>query len=122
MRIWKTGVLATLGLCALASDTLAEDFSDVISKTLRFQRAASESKLEIDNVDGSIRVEGYDGDEIIVRIDRRIWARNAEKMALAKEEVELDVYERSSGIVLYIDAPYRAPDGSINWQGQKKRG
>ena len=100
----------------------AEEEKDVIRKTLRFADANADNWLEIDNIHGSINVRGHSGDEVLVVVNRTIWGRSADKIEEAKEEIVLDVYERNDDITLFVDAPYRAPDGSINYRGSGRYG
>ncbi|MFQ5629088.1 MAG: DUF4097 domain-containing protein [bacterium] len=108
-------------LC-LTISVQAEEQKDEIRKTLRFTGSDQEKWLELDNINGSIEVTGYNGSEVQLVVSRTIWGRNRERIQLAKEEVVLEIREDGNTITLFVDAPYRQPDGSINYRGRRRYG
>ncbi|HEY5615231.1 MAG TPA: hypothetical protein VIL52_04350 [Bacteroidota bacterium] len=87
-----------------------------IRRTLKFTGTEAK-RIVLDNTDGSITVTGYDGDEIQLVVIKEIEAESRVKIQEAKEEVILEIKEEPNKIILYVDAPWRKSDGSINYRG-----
>ncbi|MCZ6821158.1 MAG: hypothetical protein O7G31_16950 [Calditrichaeota bacterium] len=113
-------VMLIVGL--VVSGLAKERHKEKIEKTIAFSSASDEKELIVDNIRGSIVVEGYDGDKVQMVVHKSISARNERKMQRAKEEVILDIEEKDNQVILYVDAPYREPNGSINYRGYRHYG
>jgi len=104
-------VSAALALAAGGRDRFGEDFpeavKDVVQKSLNFSNLSAGKSLSVDNVEGSIRVTGFDGSSIELEAARSIRARSKDDVELAKKEVELKISEKNNRIELYVDGPFR---------------
>jgi len=78
-----------------------------IQKTLRFADPAKPGQVIVDNLYGSIRVEGYNGRDVILVAHKAILARSKDRIDRAKEEVKLDIAEKGNTIDIYVDGPFR---------------
>jgi hypothetical protein len=94
--------------------------SQTIKKALPF--AGEGDKLVIvDNVFGSIKVEGYGGDEVRMTARKTIIARSDKYAKRAEERVTLEIYEQDDYIEFYVDGPFRDKrKHGIDWRGYKK--
>jgi len=90
---------------------------DTVKRTLKFGDASADHKLIVDNVNGSISVTGYDGSEIELVAYRKVKAESNSRLEEAKAEVTLDIKEESDRVLVYVDAPWRKQDGSVNYRG-----
>ena len=81
-----------------------------IERTLQFQDFSQPREVWVDNIFGSITVEGFDGEEVKLVVHKTIKARNNEKVQKAREEVKLDIKEEGNTIDLYVDGPFRCRD------------
>ncbi len=115
-RIAALLAIATLVLLARAAgDDLTE--KETIRKTLKFGATGESRRVLVDNINGSIRVTGYDGRDVELVAYRTIRAESSDKLQEAKEKVTLDTTEESDRILVYVDAPWRCADGSFNYRG-----
>src|SRR5688572_14415460 len=69
--------------------------------------AARGSRVEIDNVFGSIDIAVHDGPDVRVSITRTDKARSTEALEAGRREVTLEVTEETSLVRLYVDGPFR---------------
>jgi len=117
---------AALGLCLMGFHSgrrsLPVEEREAVERTFRFAERSVERELEVDNLDGSIVVAGHEGEEVELVVETHRRARSAEKLELARREVRLDTAQEGNRIRLYVDAPYRCPDGSVNYAGSERRG
>lgn len=109
-------------LLSLTSYASPKEVKEKIEKTLRFPNPAGEKEVIVDNINGSIAVEGYGGQEVQLIVHKTIFARSQERIELAKQKIRLEITEEDNTIELYVDAPYRQRDGSINHRGWRHYG
>lgn len=111
----KKTIIAVLVIGLLGAHGWAGDYKvtkkEEIRKNLKFQDPSRPGELLVDNIFGSIEVEGYNGKEVKLLIHKTIKARNQEKLENALEEVELDITEDGNTIDLYVDGPFRCQQG-----------
>lgn len=88
-----------------------------IKKTFKFATTSEPKKVVVDNMDGFIDVVGYDGDEVQLVAHKEICAESDGKIKEAKADVTLEIKEEANKIVFYVDAPWRGPNGSMNYRG-----
>lgn len=93
-----------------------------IERTLGFSNPSAKKTVVVDNVNGSIHVEGYAGSEVQLVVHKKVYAETTEKLATAKRKITLDISEEDNTIVLYVDAPYRRRDGGVNHRGWRYYG
>jgi hypothetical protein len=98
-------------------EKLKVEEKEKIERTLRFQDLSQSKEVWVDNIFGSITVEGFDGQAVELVVYKTIKARNKEKIQKAREEVKLDIKEESNTIDLYVDGPFRDRD-----EGGRHRG
>ncbi len=96
----KLFLFAALIPLAFSFEQLEE--KETITKTLPAAR-----ELDIDNVNGSIHVTGYNGSDIRLEAHRRIRADDAQKMEEAKRDVKLDINQTGDTLKVYVDGPFR---------------
>ena len=119
-RILVAGVLT---LVAVPTASRSQDVreKEEIRKTLKFT-GSEQRRIYVDNTDGAIDVVGYDGNDVELVVHREIRAESKNKIEEAKRDVTLDIKEEPSKILLYVDAPWRRSDGSINYRGYRYYG
>jgi len=109
----KAAHLTTL-LCFLAFGVNAQSWKvekkEEIRQTLKFSNPTGAKAVEVDNLNGSITVVGYDGNEVQLLAHKTIFARTSEKVQEALEDVTLDITEKNNTIQLYVDGPFRCRD------------
>jgi hypothetical protein len=105
-----SAIVLLIGIIAAAEDFRFEE-KEEIQKTLKFKDPAKPKELQVDNIFGSIEVEGFSGEEVKLIAHKTIKARNTEKIQKAKEEVKLEINEEGNTIDLYVDGPFRCAEG-----------
>jgi len=101
----------------------AVERSDTIRKVYRFGMGEGERLVIVDNVFGSIHVDGYDGDEVRMSAKKKIVARSDRHAAEAEEEVTLEIFEDEDRIEFYVDGPFRdRGKRGFSWRGYDREG
>lgn len=97
--------------------------NDVIEKVYRFGAGGGDRLVIVDNVFGSIKIEGYHGDEVRMTAHKTVIARSDKYAAKAEESVTLEIFEQEDCIEFYVDGPFRdRRRHGCNWRGYKKEG
>ena len=95
----------TLWVGTACTKAQKKEFTENISKEVPLGNS-TENTLVIKNVFGSINVQGYDGDKVMVAVKRTIKAKTQEDLELGKKELQLVVTADSDRVILRPDAPY----------------
>jgi hypothetical protein len=79
----------------------AQSFTDKIVKELTFEKPSPNNTLIIGNINGSVTVKGYEGNKIMVEVERTIKAKTNEKLELGKKEIQLGIKDLSDSLIVY---------------------
>lgn len=82
-----------------------KEFKEVIKKELSYENSGSDRMLEVQNLNGSITLEGYDGDIVLVEVEKIISARNTNDLELGKKEIGVKVLHADGKLIVYPDVP-----------------
>jgi len=88
-------------ICITRLTASAQTFTEKITKEFSFEKKGMENTLLVANLNGSVKVTGYDGDKILVEVTRTIKAKTPERLEKGKEEINLGVMDRADTILLY---------------------
>lgn len=106
-------LLVCLPLTAPAAEV---EQNETIQKTYLLE-AAAPKKIIVDNVNGSIQVTGYAGNEVRLVAHKRLRAESPEAADQARREVKLDISQDANTVRFYVDGPFRCRDGGIHIHG-----
>jgi len=95
-------VLAGAGLCFAQFSASAQEFKQHISKQFTQQKGV----VAIYNTFGSINVEGYSGDKVIMEIDETISADDQSTLEQGKKEFKMGFDQKQDTVMAYIAEPY----------------
>jgi DUF4097 and DUF4098 domain-containing protein YvlB len=105
--------ILTFALPALADRWKVSDQAD-IRQSFELRDTSKPTRLEVDNVNGSIEVVGEDRKDVQLVALRRTKARSEEALAQANQEVQLDIEANEGGVVLFVDGPFRCGKNCMN--------
>lgn len=108
--------LLCLLLLVPAAHCFQKEDRQEITKTLKFQNPSGEHRVLIDNIQGSIAVEGYDGTDVELVAVRTTRYESDERLKEANEDVTLATKENRDRIDVVVEVPWRNRwDGWDNW-------
>lgn len=64
------------------------------------------SVLAVYNIDGFIKVEGYDGNKVLIEIDKTISGKTNEIVEEGKREFKLEFEQKTDSVIAYIIEPW----------------
>jgi hypothetical protein len=104
------GLLLTCMPLAAAAEV---EQNETIQKTYALSGAAPK-KVVVDNVNGSIHVTGYAGNEIRLVAHKRLRADSSETAEQARRDVKLDISQDGNTVRFYVDGPFRCRNGGVH--------
>ena len=101
MKTVKMSILS-LALCS-GFVMSSQEFEETIKKELQFASSSAKNVLHVQNVNGSIDIEGYSGNTILVEVKKVVRAKNQEYLEEGKQEIGVSVEEQGNQIYVYLD-------------------
>jgi len=82
-----------------------KEFKETIKKELAYETGGTDRMLEVQNLNGSITVEGYDGDVVLLEVEKTISAGNTKDLELGKREIGVKFIQEGNKIIVYPQVP-----------------
>lgn len=80
--------------------------TETIKKELQFSTASPDNILVLDNVYGSIDVEGYNGSTIQIEVIKTVSADTQEDLQQGMKEIGIKSAAKDDAVYVYLDSPY----------------
>lgn len=100
---------------------IAQIHNEKITKELTFEKKSPANTLMIFNINGDVKVEGYNGDKIIIEVDKMIRAKTDARLAAGKEEIQLGVMDRADTLMLYVGGVCNEFGKAMRGQGNGRK-
>jgi hypothetical protein len=107
-------LLMGMGIVCTLTPANAREFKEHLTKEFTVSNEAG-SILYIYNISGFIKVEGYDGNKVLLEMDKTITADNDKDIETGKKEFRLAFEQKSDTVLVYIAEPYDSRPHR-NWQ------
>ncbi len=85
------------------SSVFSQSFTEKITRELSFEKKGVDNALMIANINGSITITGYEGDNVLVEVTRTIKAKTQERLEKGKTQIKLGILDRADTIILYTE-------------------
>jgi hypothetical protein len=108
-------LLMGTGIVCAITDANAREFKEHISKEFKLSADPAGSILFIYNISGFIKVEGYEGNKVMLEMDKTITADDDKTLETGKKEFRLAFDQKADTIMDYIAEPYDSRPHR-NWQ------
>jgi hypothetical protein len=106
-------LLLWLPSCSLQAQNRQD--TEQIKRELTLTGAAQNSTFALYNISGSVTVQGYDGQTIVVEATKTIRADNAQNLAQGKKEAQLGFIQRHDSVVVYLQGPQDSRPRRNSW-------
>jgi DUF4097 and DUF4098 domain-containing protein YvlB len=96
-------------LLLLAGVTLAvqaQSQKETIKKTGSFQGAAANRVLSVENIQGDVVVEAYNGDQVVLEAGKTITAKDQADVVQGMRDLQVKMVEAGDSIYVYLEAPF----------------
>ncbi|MBT1705663.1 hypothetical protein [Chryseosolibacter indicus] len=109
-------LIVFIGLMVLKSASIAQTHTEKINRELSFEKQSAANAIVIANINGSIKVEGYDGQKVLVEVIKSVSAKTEARLEKGKQQLQLGVIDRADTLVLYVE------DGCNSFGKANRRG
>jgi DUF4097 and DUF4098 domain-containing protein YvlB len=92
-----------IGLGMAATSVLAQTHTEKITREFSFEKSSPDNALLIANMNGDVKVIGYEGTKIQVEIMRTISGKTQARLEEGKTAIQLGVIDDVDSLVLYIE-------------------
>lgn len=86
-----------------------------ISRQFTLQKAAASTVVGIYNLFGSVKVEGYNGDKVMIEVDQTISGKTNDDVEQGKKEFKLEFQQNADTIMAYIGYPWNTKPHPRGW-------
>ncbi|GAA4033198.1 hypothetical protein GCM10022409_16900 [Hymenobacter glaciei] len=97
---------ATLWLFSAPLRAQAQEATEKITKEFTVQGDASRQVLAVYNLFGSVAVEGYAGNKVLLEVTKTVTAPDDTLLEAGKKEVQLAFVQRNDSIIAYTTGPH----------------
>src|SRR5882672_7654602 len=80
----------------------AQSYTDKITRELKFEKSSASNTFILANINGSVKVQGYDGDKILIEAERTIKAKTEARLEQGKKEMQLMQIDRLDTLIVYV--------------------
>ena len=91
------------GLLLAGFATQAQTFTEAIKKELSFEKKSEANALMLFNISGDVKVIGYEGDKILIEVERKIIGKTQARLELGKKEIQLGILDRADTLIVYTE-------------------
>lgn len=98
----KTKIIIIIGLATMQFCN-AQTFTDKITKELSFEKKGTENAVMVANINGDVKVTGYEGDKVILEVTRTITAKTQQRLEQGKKELQLGAIDRADTLIFYTE-------------------
>ncbi|MGB0523145.1 MAG: DUF4097 family beta strand repeat-containing protein [Flammeovirgaceae bacterium] len=107
----KKSVLKIVGLALFflvynLIQAYAQKHEESFNRMAKFSENAKKRVFVLENVNGHVTVEGYQGNDVKMEIDKRITGDSDSDVEEGKRDIKFVVEEKGDTIYVYIDSPY----------------
>lgn len=92
-----------LCLGMIGTHVLAQTHTEKITKELSFEKSSPDNALMIANINGDVKVVGYEGTKILVEVTKTISGKTQSRLEEGKAAIKLGMIDEADSIVLYVD-------------------
>lgn len=98
--------LAALACSGLTGTAFAQKLTENINQTVSFNTPNGPHVLFVQNVQGDVKVEGYNGDKVELTAAKTITANNKADAEKGRREVQLKTEASGDTVYVYLEAPF----------------
>jgi len=91
--------------CVVTTSLFAQSHSEKITKEFSFEKKGSQNAIMVFNINGDVKVTGYNGDKILVEVEKIIRAKTDARLESGKAGIQLGITDRADTIMLYMEGP-----------------
>lgn len=96
-------IIQLTGLLLAVLTAQAQTFTETIKKELSFEKKSEANALMLFNISGDVKVMGYEGDKILIEVEKKIIGKTQARLELGKSEIQLGILDRADTLIMYTE-------------------
>ena len=88
---------------SISMGVLAQNFTEKITRELKFEKKSAMNAVMVANINGNVKVQGYDGDKILLEVTKTITGKTDERLEKGKNEIQLGVIDRADTLIFFVE-------------------
>ena len=105
MKQLVIGALLSATIMVSSATAQKKEFREEIKIEISFETDDSNNLLLVQNINGSISVEGYNGNKVQIVVEKIVTAKSTEKLELGKKEISLETLSEGIEIIARVKGP-----------------
>lgn len=81
----------------------AQSYSEKISKEYTFEKKSTDNAVVVANLNGNVRIVGYEGDKIILEVNKTVSGKTEARLEKGKQELKLGTLDLADTLVFYVE-------------------
>jgi hypothetical protein len=91
-------------LACMALEATCQSRTEKLQRELDFEIRKPENTLIVENINGYIKVEGYDGTSVQVVVEKKVSAKTEERLEEGFRKIQLGVIDRADTLIFLFRA------------------
>ncbi len=96
-------IIQLIILLFVSAGLQAQTFTETLKKELSFGKKSEANALMLFNISGDIHVVGYEGDKILLEVEKKIIAKTSARLEKGKQEIQIGVLDRADTLLVFVD-------------------
>ncbi len=96
-------MIQLIGLLLICLTAQAQTFTEILKKELSFEKKSEANALMLFNMSGDVKVTGYEGDKILIEVEKKVIGKTQARLELGKKEIQLGVLDRADTLIVYTE-------------------
>lgn len=112
-----------IAICAMMTPlaVMAQSHTEKITREIQFEKKSTANAVMVFNINGDIKVIGYDGDKILVEVEKVVRAKTSERLEKGKAALQLGIVDRADSIMLYVEGACHTFGKQNRWRNGSRR-
>lgn len=89
--------------CLVFAAASAQEFSEKIVKEYTFEKKSADNAILVANINGSVKVTGYEGDKVLLEVTRSIYGKTEARLEKGKTDLKLGMIDRADTLIFYVE-------------------
>ncbi len=81
----------------------AQRLTEKITRELTFEKKSATNAVMVANINGDVKVEGYNGDKVLLEVTKTITGKTEARLERGKKEIQLGVIDQADTLIFYVE-------------------
>ena len=112
----KTKITTVLFWVIFPASVFSQSFTEKFTREMAFEKKGAANTIIVANINGDVKVQGYEGDKILLEVTKTVTGKTEARLEKAKKEIQLGVIDRADTLIFYVEGKCNSFGKSRNHQ------